>query len=194
MVNAWIWAIWRDVGPDFQIMKNSSVCSRHFKDSDYKTTLAGKRKLNNDAVPSILSRTKTSPKKQKLPHSHLPAKSVQNTQKRNTRKNYKWEQNLRQRKTVLVSLIAIHRRLPCKKSLKKLEKKLWQTKVFPNSKKSMKKLSRNCKRLATVWTQKHKTKSIGKRADWNKGTAAYLNNMLPRLRKENFFNQLKQSD
>ena len=37
----------------FRPQKNSRVCSRHFKENDYKTTLAGKRKPNDYAVPSI---------------------------------------------------------------------------------------------------------------------------------------------
>ena len=40
--------------------QKTAVCSRHFKDSDYKTTLTEKRKLNNDAVPSIFVWKKSS--------------------------------------------------------------------------------------------------------------------------------------
>lgn len=68
MADAWVWAIQRHVGRNFQITKNSRVCSRHFKDIDYKTTLAGKRKPNNDAVLSIFVWKKSLPKTQELPY------------------------------------------------------------------------------------------------------------------------------
>ena len=62
MADAWVWAIRREVGRNFQTTKNSRVCSRHFKESDHKTTLAGKRKPNDYAVPSIFLWKRGSPK------------------------------------------------------------------------------------------------------------------------------------
>ena len=64
------------------------VCSRHFKDSDYKTNLTGKRKPNNDAVSSIFVWKKSSPKKRKPLYPRETSKeSVQNARKRKITKN-----------------------------------------------------------------------------------------------------------
>ena len=50
----WIVAIRRDVGKQFRITDHTRVCSRHFKSSDYLTSLARRKKnLKPTAVPSI---------------------------------------------------------------------------------------------------------------------------------------------
>ncbi|XP_068671614.1 uncharacterized protein [Montipora foliosa] len=71
------------------ITKNSRVCSRHFKVSDYKTTLTGKRKLNNDAVPSIFVWKKSSPKKRKPRYRHETSKEFAKRQKKKGNKELK---------------------------------------------------------------------------------------------------------
>ena len=67
LLAAWIRAVRRDVGRRFRITLHTRVCSRHFKDSDFQKTLAGRRTLRPTAVPSIFSWKKDSPKKRKPP-------------------------------------------------------------------------------------------------------------------------------
>lgn len=58
----WIQAIRRDVGDNFVIgNRHTKVCSRHFKVSDFRKTLAGLRKLRQDAVALISQRKQDSP-------------------------------------------------------------------------------------------------------------------------------------
>ena len=64
LLDLWIRAIRRDIGPYFQINKNTSVCSRHFK---LEETLSGRRILCDSAVPSKFDWKSASPKKQKAP-------------------------------------------------------------------------------------------------------------------------------
>lgn len=47
--------------------RHTKVCSRHFKASDFTKTLAGLRKLKQDAVPSIFQWKQDSPRKRKAP-------------------------------------------------------------------------------------------------------------------------------
>ncbi|KAL9975993.1 hypothetical protein ACROYT_G013222 [Oculina patagonica] len=57
---AWIIAIRRDEGPLFKIEKDSTlVCSEHFKTDEIQTTLAGRKRLRDQAVPSVFAWTKT---------------------------------------------------------------------------------------------------------------------------------------
>ena len=65
--DAWIKAIQRDVGRHFQITDNTRVCSRHFKNSDFNNTRAGRRKLRVATVPLIFSWKSASPVKRKPP-------------------------------------------------------------------------------------------------------------------------------
>lgn len=67
LLAAWIRAVRRDVCRHFRISWHTRVCSRHFKDSDFQSTLAGRRTLHPTAVSSIFSWKKDSPKKQKPP-------------------------------------------------------------------------------------------------------------------------------
>ena len=62
----WIHAIRRDVGIHFQL-KWTKVCSRHFREYDFIKTLSGRRELRKNAVPSLFSWTRTSPRKRKAP-------------------------------------------------------------------------------------------------------------------------------
>jgi len=66
----WIHAIRREEGEDFQIIPTTKVCSRHFKDKDFKKTIAGKICLQPGAVPSVFS-WRTSPRKRKAPAQRL---------------------------------------------------------------------------------------------------------------------------
>ena len=43
-------AVWRDIGKEFRVTDHSWVCSRHFKSSDYLTSLVGRKKKNSSAV------------------------------------------------------------------------------------------------------------------------------------------------
>ena len=44
-------AIRRDIGPDFQVNNNKSVCSRHFKPEDFTEAQSDRRILRDGAVP-----------------------------------------------------------------------------------------------------------------------------------------------
>ena len=67
----WILAIRRDVGRYFSITKNTRVCSRHFKESDFERSLTRKRILKATAVPSIFPWKESSPKKRKPPTARV---------------------------------------------------------------------------------------------------------------------------
>ena len=59
-----------------QITNSTRVCSVHFKEANFKTTLTGKRVLEKHAVPSIFCwsrspRKRKSPKKRKPPHARV---------------------------------------------------------------------------------------------------------------------------
>lgn len=62
MKRRWIAAIKRDEGPQFQISKATKVCSKHFVESDFWTSVAsGRRLLRDSAVPSVFSFRKSKP-------------------------------------------------------------------------------------------------------------------------------------
>ena len=66
----WLHAIRRDEGKFFQITKYTKVCSRHFRESDLTTTLAGRRELRKNGIPFVPSKfawIRTSPRKRKAP-------------------------------------------------------------------------------------------------------------------------------
>ena len=63
----WICAIRRDVGEAFQVNDNTRICSRHFKQSDFTTSLTGIHALAEQAVPSIFEWSKDAAKKRKSP-------------------------------------------------------------------------------------------------------------------------------
>ena len=67
-----ILAIHRDPGKDFQITELTKVCSRHFKQTDLKKSLNGKKvSLKEGIVPSKFPWT-DSPRKRKAPAIHIP--------------------------------------------------------------------------------------------------------------------------
>ena len=49
-----------------QITNSTRVCSVHFKEADFKTTLTGKRVLEKHAIPSVFCWS-SSPRKRKSP-------------------------------------------------------------------------------------------------------------------------------
>ncbi|XP_052409643.1 THAP domain-containing protein 1-like isoform X2 [Carassius gibelio] len=53
----WIVKIRRDIGPNFQITKNTRVCSKHFSPECFSRTLTGIRKLKGGSVPSVFTWT-----------------------------------------------------------------------------------------------------------------------------------------
>ena len=63
----WIHAIRREEGKNFTIKPSTKVCSRHFREYELKKSLAGKMSLRPNAVPSLFSWTRTSPRKRKAP-------------------------------------------------------------------------------------------------------------------------------
>ena len=76
---AWLQAIRRDVGPNFQITSNTRVCSSHFLSDDYRKSPfssidlgQSRRNLLPEAVPSLFSwRTKKTLRPPPLDRSHL---------------------------------------------------------------------------------------------------------------------------
>ena len=44
----------RDVSPAFRITERTEIWSLHFKITDFRVTLTGRRYLKDDAIPSIL--------------------------------------------------------------------------------------------------------------------------------------------
>ncbi|XP_069105555.1 uncharacterized protein [Argopecten irradians] len=65
----WIVVIRRDEGPCFKIGSNTVVCSRHFKQEDFRWTLVRKC-LKSDVVPSIFPWTTTSTTRKPPTHRH----------------------------------------------------------------------------------------------------------------------------
>ncbi|CAE1159863.1 unnamed protein product [Acanthosepion pharaonis] len=71
----WTVKIRRDEGPLFRIRKHTKVCSAHFKASDFKRTLTGRRDLRKGAIPSIFKWTTKSLENHQSKTHH----SLQNT-------------------------------------------------------------------------------------------------------------------
>ena len=63
----WLHAIRRDEGKYFTVNEWTKVCSRHFRESDFRKTLTGIILLKRGSVPSIFSWNRTSPRKRKPP-------------------------------------------------------------------------------------------------------------------------------
>lgn len=57
-----------------QITNSTRVCSVHFKEADFQTTLTGKRVLEKHAVPSIFCWSR-SPRKRKSPTKREPPRA-----------------------------------------------------------------------------------------------------------------------
>ncbi|XP_061170060.1 THAP domain-containing protein 2-like [Saccostrea echinata] len=72
MRKKWLVAIRRDEGPQFKIGNNTVVCSRHFNESNFRSTLVRKC-LKADAVPSVFPWTQNAPpRKPPRERHHLP--------------------------------------------------------------------------------------------------------------------------
>ncbi|XP_068717313.1 uncharacterized protein [Montipora capricornis] len=57
----WLVKIRRDASKDFKLTKRTKICSLHFKDSDFRLTLKGRRYIKDDALPSIFPWSVSSP-------------------------------------------------------------------------------------------------------------------------------------
>ena len=63
----WLHAIRREKGKNFNLLPTTKVCSRHFKESDFKKTFTGRVHLKPGSVPSMFPWIRTSPRKRKAP-------------------------------------------------------------------------------------------------------------------------------
>ena len=70
----WIQAIRRDLGKKFSTSNSTKVCSRHFKDEDFKITLTHVVSLKPGVVPSGFAWKRSSPRKRPLPAPRLTNK------------------------------------------------------------------------------------------------------------------------
>ena len=70
----WIQAIRRDLGKKFSTSNSTKVCSRHFKDEDFKITLTHVVSLKPGVVPSVFAWKRSSPRKRPLPAPRLTNK------------------------------------------------------------------------------------------------------------------------
>ena len=60
-LQTWLVKIRRDASKDFKLTKRTKICSLHFKDSDFRFTLKGRRYIKDDALPSIFPWSVSSP-------------------------------------------------------------------------------------------------------------------------------------
>ena len=74
----WLVAIRRDPGDDFVLRENTTVCSRHFKQTDLKKSLNGVVNPKKGSVPCKFPWSPNSPRKRKAPkeRSSLPTKGA----------------------------------------------------------------------------------------------------------------------
>ena len=68
----WIHAIRRDEGKNWQITRDTKVCSLHFRREDLRKSLAGRIYLVDGCVPSRFAWSIPSPRKRKAPTERLP--------------------------------------------------------------------------------------------------------------------------
>ncbi|KAM7444500.1 hypothetical protein ABFA07_006897 [Porites harrisoni] len=68
----WIHAIRRDEGKNWQITRDTKVCSLHFRREDLRKSLAGRTYLVDGCVPSRFAWSIPSPRKRKAPTERLP--------------------------------------------------------------------------------------------------------------------------
>jgi len=61
LLQTWLVKIRRDASKDFRLTKRTKICSLHFKDSDFRLTLKGRRYIKDDAIPSIFAWSVASP-------------------------------------------------------------------------------------------------------------------------------------
>ncbi|KAK2548941.1 hypothetical protein P5673_030683 [Acropora cervicornis] len=60
-LKTWLVKIRRDASKDFKLTRRTKICSLHFKDSDFRLTLKGRRYIKDDALPSIFPWSVSSP-------------------------------------------------------------------------------------------------------------------------------------
>ena len=63
----WLHAIRREEGKYFKISNATTVCSRHFREDDYRKTLCGRWYLKSNVVPSKFDWIRSSPRKRNPP-------------------------------------------------------------------------------------------------------------------------------
>ena len=68
----WIQSIRRDEGKNWQITRDTKVCSLHFRREDLRKSLAGRTYLVDGCVPSRFAWSIPSPRKRKAPTERLP--------------------------------------------------------------------------------------------------------------------------
>ena len=68
----WIHAIRRDEGKNWQITRDTKVCSLHFRREDLRKSLVGRTYLVDGCVPSRFAWSIPSPRKRKAPTERLP--------------------------------------------------------------------------------------------------------------------------
>lgn len=68
----WIHTIRRDEGKNWQITRDTKVCSLHFRREDLRKSLAGRTYLVDGCVPSRFAWSIPSPRKRKAPTERLP--------------------------------------------------------------------------------------------------------------------------
>ena len=86
MFKKWIVVIRRDVGEYFQVTEHTRVCSRHFKQDDFKLSFAKRnRDLKTTAVPSVFAWRKESPVKRKSPTKRSSIKQKKATKTTKTK-------------------------------------------------------------------------------------------------------------
>ena len=198
MSDVWVWAIRRDVGRNFHITKNSRVCSRHFKDSDYKTTLTGKRKLNNDAVPSIFVWKKSSPKKRKPPYPRETSKEFAKRPKKKGNKELKTKTEIETAKdsklncnTPSASPSASSREISERTQVETVTNKSL-SKLKEINQKLKQELQETCNALDA---KTQKMKALGSELNETKEQLGRLTTRCQDYEMKSFlFNQLKQSD
>ena len=193
MADAWVWSIRRHVGRNFQITKNSRVCSRHFKDSDYKTTLAGKTKTNNDVVSSIFVWKTSSPKKRKAPHPHETSKEFAKRPKKKGNKELKTKTELetaKYSKLISNTLPASWREISEKYSSRNYHKSLSKLKEI--NEKHKEELQETCNALDAKIQD---MKALENELNETKEQLRILTTRCQDYANKSFsFNQLKQSD
>ncbi|XP_052799098.1 uncharacterized protein LOC128230695 [Mya arenaria] len=77
MKKKWIVKIRRDVGEHFKITKMTVVCSKHFKQEDYRAWTPVRKCLKPTSVPSVFDWSSDKPKRRALKRKILADYSVQ---------------------------------------------------------------------------------------------------------------------
>ena len=165
MVDAWIWEIGRDVGRNFQITANSRVSSRHFKGSDYKTTPAGMREVNGDAVPSNFLWKKSSTKKQKTPHPLETSNERAKHPKKKDNEELETKTELETSKKNKLTSVQYTFSLPARNLLRNLSRNCDNRTCFQTQRNKQNSHAGTARDLPCLRGRVTESKSIGKRAE-----------------------------